>query len=374
MLDFPPLPKFLRLTQSGPGGDTMRIIFLLLLLCVVADVEATGQHTTTSKSATANKSAAHPPATATAGSAPTLASLKTDTLNYGDDVKRIYVGDFEHVTFKPDSTEFGLMVGGYMNEYAESCDRFLPKDKVEIMTQECATEQVTRNGYGVELSRSCVSYRTVGTGKYADPQVYSLQKRLDAGMAAGMMNSMFQGMSQRGGDPAGGMKQMTDVAVYVKQDMSHFVDDNGCASPATMRFQANMLHYGHGEQPIRMAGMAEAMAASTTSLAKGQDYKRLVDDLIAAESHAWMMNRYVQGSVRVNAVQRSSGGEAREVDAGYSFQMMGNSEAGRVRVTFENGAPACLYFSDFPTTCRAPSPGVLSAYKRNQYADANAPN
>jgi hypothetical protein len=354
----------------------MRILFLILLLCVVADVEATAQHTTTSKSATPNKSAARPPAAATLtpGSAPTLASLKTDTLNYGDDVKRIYAGDFEHVTFKPDSTEFGLMVGGYMGEYSESCDRYLPKDKVEIMRQECATEQVTRNGYGTEVSRSCISWRTVGTGLYADPQVYSLQKRLDAGMAAGMMDSMFKGMSQRGGDPAGGMKQMTDVAVYVKQDMSHFVDDNGCASPATMRFQANMLHYGRGEQPIRMAGAAEAMASSATSLAKGQDYKKLVDDLIAAESRAWMMNRYVQGSVQVSAVQRDGGGEPREIDAGYGFQMMGNPGAGRVRVAFENGTPACLYFSDFPTTCRAPSPGVLSAYKRNQYADANAAN
>src|SRR6185437_3205610 len=196
--------------------------------------------------------------------------------------KRIYAGDFEHVTFKPDSTEFGLLVGGYMGEYAESCDKYLPKDKVEITRQECATEQVTTNGYGAEVSRSCISYRTVGTGLYADPQVYSLQKRLDAGMAAGMMDSMFKGMGTRGGDPAGGMKKMTDVAVYAQQDMSHFVEDNGCASPATMRFQANMLHYGRGEQPIRMVGAAEAMAGSATALAKGQDYKRLVDDLIVA--------------------------------------------------------------------------------------------
>lgn len=115
-----------------------------------------------------------------------MASLKTDTLNYGDDVKRIYAGDFEHVTLKPDSTEFGLMVGGYMNEYSEGCDRYLPKDKAEIT-----------------------------------------------------------GVRHRRGDP-------------------------------------------ERLQPVRMA-----MAASSTSLAKGQDYKRLMDDLTTAESRAWMMNRYV---------------------------------------------------------------------------------
>jgi len=344
----------------------MRILPLILLVCGAG---ATAQHTTTSKSTP------HPATPRAAQSnALTAASLKTDTLNYGDDVKRIYVGDFEHVTFKPDSTEFGLMVGGYMGEYSESCEQYLPKDKVEIMTTECATEQVTRNGYGVEVSRSCVSYRTVGTGRYADPQVYSLERKLDAGMAAGMMNSMFSAMGQRGGDPAGGMKQMTDVAVYVKQDMSHFLDDNGCAAPATMRFQANMLRFGRGEQPIKMAGAAAAMAAGSTALAKGQNYSKLVDDLIAAESHAWMLNRYEQGSAQVSTVQRDPSGVPREVDAAYSFQMMGSRAAGKVRVTFENGAPACLYFSDFPTTCRAPSPGVVSAYKRNQYADASAGN
>ena len=193
-------------------------------------------------------------------------------------------------------------------------------------------------------------------------------------MAAGMMDSMFKGMGQRGGDPAGGVKKMTDVAVYAQQDMNHFVEDNGCASPATMRFQANMLRYGRGEQPIKMAGAAEAMTSSSTALAKGQNYTKLVDDLIVAESRAWMMNRYEQGSARVSTVQRDPGGDPREIDAGYSFQMMGQRSAGKVRVTFENGAPSCLYFSDFPTTCRAPSPGVLSAYKRNQYADASAKN
>ena len=352
----------------------MRLLPLVVLVCGFGPVAATAQHTTTKSPAT-NRSTAHPAAAAsTPGNAPTLASLKTDTLNYGDDLKRIYIGDFQHVGFKPDGTEFGLLVGGYMGEYSESCDRYLPKDKVEIMTTECATEQVTRNGYGMEVSRSCVSYRTVGTGRYADPQVYSLEKRLDANMAAGMMNSMFQGMSQRGGDPAGGVKQMTDVAVYVKQDMSHFLEDNGCATPATMRFQANMLRYGRGEQPIKMAGAAEAMAAGSTALAKGQNYQKLVDDLITAESRAWMMNRYEQGSVRVSTVQRDPTGEPREIDAGYSFQMMGSRAAGKVRVTFENGMPGCLYFSDFPTTCRAPSPGVVSAYKRNQYADGGGTN
>ncbi len=55
-----------------------------------------------------------------------------------------------------------------------------------------------------------------------------------------------------------------------------------------------MLHFGRNEAPIRMAGAAEA--TSTLTLAKQQNYKGLVDDLITDESNAWAVNRYQGGS------------------------------------------------------------------------------
>ncbi len=166
-------------------------------------------------------------------------------------------------------------------------------------------------------------------------------------MAAGMLGDMLNGLRQQGGDAAGGMKKMTDVMIYVKDDMDHFLDENACAAAATMRFQANMLRDGRGEEPIRMAGGAEAVAVHAT-LAKGQNYTRLVDDLITEESSAWMMNRYSPGSVDVRAVRRDNSGEPAEIDAHYRFMMMGQPEMGEVRVTFDDGAPQCLYFSDAP--------------------------
>ncbi len=78
----------------------------------------------------------------------TPSGLHTDNLNYGDDIKRIYVGDFEHVSFKRDSTNFSLMVSSYMTEYSKSCDRYLPKDKVQIMKTVCSSQVATVNQYG----------------------------------------------------------------------------------------------------------------------------------------------------------------------------------------------------------------------------------
>ncbi len=309
---------------------------------------------------------------AAAEAALTPASLKTDSLNYGDDVKRIYVGDFEHVRLKPDGPEIGLLVGGYMKTFSEQCDQYLPKNKVEIMTTECAQEAWSVNGYGVEIagSRHCSSYRTVGTGRYADPEVYALQSRQDAAMAKDMLGDMMAGMKE-GGDLAGGMKKTTDLMVYAASDMDKLISENGCAKPSTVRFQANMLRFGEGKEPIRMPGGVNAVAApavATTGPFKDQNYKRLIDDLIAEESRAWMMNQYQKGSVTNDQVKRDAQGRPSEVDANYGYLGMGRPYKGAVRVTFRDGAPECLYFSDFPTTCRAPNPRVISAYEKQGYA------
>ena len=152
------------------------------------------------------------------------------------------------------------------------------------------------------------------------------------------------------------------------QDGSQFLVDNACSSPATMRYQENMLHFGRNEAPVRMAGAAEA--TSTLTLAKGQNYRGLVDDLITEESKSWAMNHYLGGSVVVTAVNHNGDGSPKEIDAKYT---LGDRTSGKVRITFGEDEPPCLYFSDQPTNCRIPNPRLVSAFRRNKYADPNAP-
>ncbi|HEY2467095.1 MAG TPA: hypothetical protein VGI45_04520 [Terracidiphilus sp.] len=345
--------------------------FFILTVCGLLATMAAGQ-TNSAKPGPAKRPAR--PAAAQL-SAPTLtpASLHTDGLNFGDDLTRLYVGDFEHVGFARDATEFSMLVGSYMNTYSVDCAKYLPNDKVEIMTQECSQEAWTVNGYGVEQpgSRHCVSYRTVGTGRYADPEVYNLERRLDATTAQTMIGDVF-GAMKKGGDLAGGMRKMTDIAVYAKNDMQTLVQGNGCTSPSLMRLQANMIRFGEGKGSIAMQGAAAALAERDSAAAgpfKDQNYQRLIDDLIVEESQAWMMNRYQQGSVRTGAISRDREGRPGEIVASYSFASMGKPYAGKVRVTFLDGIPQCLYFSDLPTSCRAPSPRIISAYRKHQYSD-----
>ncbi len=52
---------------------------------------------------------------------------------------------------------------------------------------------------------------------------------------------------------------------------------------------------------------------------------------------------------------------------------LGNQAPGKVRVTFGEDEPPCLYFSDAPANCRIPNPKIVASFKRNKYADAAAP-
>jgi hypothetical protein len=355
----------------------MRRIWMMAAVLAAAEIgwgQGTGTRPGTSTAPKTASTAAKPGATTTSaaqGAALTPASLKTDGLNYADDVVRIYVGDFEHVRLKRGGPEIGLLVGGYMNAFSERCDQYLPKNKVEIMRQECSQEAWSVNGYGVEVagSRHCVSYRSVGTGRYADPEVYALNAQTDAAMAGNMLGDFMSGM--KGGDPASGMRKVTDIAAYAGPDMATLIQNNGCVSAAMVRFQANFLRFGEGKEAIRMPGGAAVVAsvASSAGPGKEQNYKRLIDDLIADESKAWMMNRYQPGSASTTREMKDAQGRAAEVDASYGFTGMGGQYKGSVRVTFKDGTPECLYFSDFPTSCRAPSPRVISAYEKNQYAN-----
>lgn len=341
-----------------------------LLAFVLGSAGVAGQTTGPSP----RSSQAPVPATAAKPGASSLSpsSLSTEGLNFGDDLTRIYLGDFGRVAFARDGTELSMLVSNYMGTFSRSCAGELPRNKVEIMTQECARESWTVNGYGVEQagSRHCVDYRTVGTGRYADPEVYRLHKQLDATTARTMIGGVFGAMKQ-GGDPASNMRRMTDVAVYAKNDIPKLVQANGCSSPALQRLQANLVRFGEGKDPIVMPGAAAELAAKLPPDAapvEEQNFQRLLDDLITEQSQAWMMNRYKRGSVRPGAPARDAQGLPREIGAGYSFVAMDKSYSGRVRVTFADGVPKCLYFSDLPDSCRAPSPRIISAYRKNQYA------
>lgn len=345
----------------------MRLL-VLCLLCSVA-VQASAQ---TKTPAPRRAAPARSAAASKAASAP--ARFSASGLNNEDDLLRIYSGEFQSVRLDRSSEEFMLIISNYMDNFATECTRFLPANKVEITKQVCTQTSTPVNGYGNPVGAStCVSYETVGTGLYADPQLYAAVNDVDAKAAASMLGNMLGMVTGKGSHAANPLtmpQQMIDQMVAVGDEMKAVIQTNACGSAGLRNFQANLVRFANGETPVMYAGAVGAAPAegSAAGEVKDADYGRLLDDLVAANARGWLMNRYQQGSISEPIVERDPLGRPVRVTAGYSYAGMGGTERGRVVVSFKEGAPDCLYFSDAPDTCRLPAAGVVSAYEKNAYA------
>jgi hypothetical protein len=314
------------------------------------------------------------PATAPArSSAP--AHFSATGLNNEDDLVRIYSGDFKSVSLDRGGNEFMLIISNYMTDFATDCTRFLPPNKVEITKQVCSGTSTPVNGYGNPVGAStCVSYETVGTGLYADPRLYAAVQDVSAKAAANMLGNMMGMMTGKGSHAANPLTmptQIIDQMVAVGNEMKTVIHTNACGSPGLKNFQSNLIRFANGDTPVNYAGAVGT--PPTPGSARGgpagdADFARLLDDLVADNARGWLMNRYQPGSISDPIVQRDPLGHPVRITAQYSYAGMQGTQRGRVTVSFKDGSPDCLYFSDAPDTCRLPAAGVVSAYQKNAYA------
>ncbi|MEL7198120.1 MAG: hypothetical protein AAGL10_07370 [Pseudomonadota bacterium] len=293
-------------------------------------------------------------------------SLKVEGLNYESEVSAIYQGDFANARLQPEGDAYSFLLRNYIDAFSRKCAAQLPANKVEIMAQRCTAERVTRNGFGVEISRTCAQWETYGTGRYADPALMSISKRLEAKQGRDAITSI---VPNRGGDPAAYSRRITDIALAAQGDMDTLLGQNACSSAALKRFQANMQRFGSGSPALKLAG--GATLASTRGGGGAyvpSDYGKMVDALIDENARGWMMNRYMKGSVTaVSVTQKDAAGRPTNISARYRFNQLGQIQNGSVQVAFKDGRPVCMYFFDARSTCRVPNPGVVTAYEKGEY-------
>lgn len=284
-------------------------------------------------------------------------------LNYEIELTDIYMGNFEDVPFERENIFFNNLLGAYVSEYAKYCASYLPTDKIELTRQVCSQEQVTKNGFGMIISRNCVSYRTEGTGYYAAPDMYAAMETLQQFQLGNVLNMV-------GHDDGLGMaaKAAGELKV-VQMDMAALIKMNGCDSPGLKRFQENLRLFAHGQDPIRLEALIAKRKEDKTEIAGNQDVKSLVEDLVYENSRQWNFNRYQKGSVdNVQILAYDRKGLPGKLKAEYFFTGFSGKQKGSVTVTFDsNGFPDCMYFSDFPTVCRPANRKIVNAYAKNTY-------
>ncbi len=295
-------------------------------------------------------------------------SLNTLNLNYETELTGVYLGDFKHARLSADGVPVSMIFRHYLEAFGRHCKHCLPANKVPITVSECATESVTRDGWGYEISRTCVEWRDVPTGLYADAALYASSNRVSH--AAGM-NMLSESMGE--GDLLAG-RGAVDDKLSLGNDMEKLVLQNGCKSDALKRFEQNLYRFVEGKPPLKLAG--NETLASTRKINKAAlhsnnlNFKQLLNELIIENSRGWMINRYMRGSVgRIRVQSRNSDGSPRKVFANYSYNTMGQISSGSVTLIFSNGIPKCLYFFDAPRNCRHPSRRIITAYEKGKYSN-----
>ena len=298
----------------------------------------------------------------------TRSSFSAKGLPHEDDLTGLFVGNFADVSFDRGSTVFSVLFQQYMEAYARHCDAYLPANKVEMTTQVCAEAPAPPPRFGEPPSppHVCSSFRTVSLG-FADPAVYAAKRQFDVEQKANQLK-----------DVVGSLKNLMRPSVdgaEVTSDMDALVRLNPCGGAGLRRFQENVVLFSMGKQPLLIPG-ASPIAPSTQppGVLADSDYSRLVEDLVADQAKAWSFNRYVPGSTSLGIVAHDPRGQPSQIRAKYFFTSLTKPARtqGSVIVSFTDGMPACIYFSDAPSTCQTPNRRIVAKYSSGGYLDANA--
>ncbi|MEM9648250.1 MAG: hypothetical protein AAF969_07200 [Bacteroidota bacterium] len=296
-------------------------------------------------------------------------SFNTDGLFNAEFFDYIFRGQFENVKLTRDDNQFLMLFEQYLRTFGRQCPNNLPSSKVEIMNWVCATEEVVTNGYGIETSRTCIDWTTVGSGLYARRDLYEAKLRVEKIQSAEVFRNTLAQMA----DPnaIGNSVDMIHKTNGIRNDMAQLFSLNRCDSPGVRRFEENLKAFALNQPGIRMKEASKYTAMKVSGGPTGsQNLSKLVDDLVTNHSKTWAFNRYVSGSISGLAIQsKDSKGRPRELSANYRYKGFGASAAGSVRVTFDNGLPKCIYFFDFPNNCKTPNSSIVASYAQGKYAN-----
>ncbi len=295
-------------------------------------------------------------------------SLAVNGLSNSSLVQSIYSGNFAQVDFNRDDMRFHTLYGAYLKAYSDHCGRFLPADRIELTTQECRTESVTRNGYGAELSRVCVAWMTVPTGTFVSPAMYEGHTALMQLVVVDGFREALRLMSQP--NPLAAASGIAAVAQAASSDMRALTQTNACVSAPLKRFEENLRLFALNKSAIRLPGDASAVTSISTVVPglpfRDPNYVRLMQDLVAEQAKTWVMNRFTRVA-DVSVRSRDAAGRPARLSVSYAYESGGRPARGTIDVKFTDGLPECMYFFDAPSVCRTPNRRIVAAYDSGAY-------
>ncbi|MDT8346772.1 MAG: hypothetical protein RQ756_03140 [Flavobacteriaceae bacterium] len=294
-------------------------------------------------------------------------TFTTKGLNYAEFFDYVYRGHFENIEMKPESSEFFMIFSAYLNLFGSTCPDLLPPDKVEIMTERCSRERVTTNGYGIETSRICIEWETVGTGIFARPELYATKMKLQNAQNTDALRTVIDMYTNP--NAMGNSVDQIHQAKALRIDMGAFFRLNVCSNPSIRHFEKNLRAFALGQKPLRLKGMSPYEELRIKGGPSGeQNFTKLIDDILINQSETWGFNQYVRGTITNVQDFKGADGKTIALKANYKFKGLMGTDTGAVTVRFKKGLPDCIIFYDFPDNCKKPKAALLSAYANGAYS------
>ena len=295
--------------------------------------------------------------------------FKTDGLYYAEFYDYIFRGEFENIKITRKDGEFSMIMEQYLRSFAKRCPSYLPSNKIEIMELVCSRERVTKNGYGVEISRVCVDWVWAGTGLYAKSDLYNAKlEAQDVNSSEGLQKALDMLFDP---NAFGNSVDLIHKRNGLNNDMVQFFKLNPCNSKGLLRFEENLKRFALDQPGIRMKEESKYSAMKKSGGPSGeQNYAKLFDDLIADQSRTWMMNRYTKGSISgVNVLSQDENGRPKSIKANYRYSSaFGGPYNGWAKIDFVNGLPDCIYFHDCPQNCKKSNSSIVASYAQGKYS------
>ncbi|MEO9513284.1 MAG: hypothetical protein ABJX94_05725 [Flavobacteriaceae bacterium] len=302
--------------------------------------------------------------------------IATPNMCYGQDVfstkglyfenvlTQFYQGNFLDIPFDRDDTKFVILYNAFLTANGMGCGDFLPSNKVEIMNQKCVSEEFTTNEYGIRTDSVCVKWVLVRTGLYADSKMYAAKLVLDE-LHAG---KVFRDMSRHSyhNNTAKETKALLKNSRRAEQDMAALFLMNKCNGSGLQKLAKNFRLFASDDPSIKLAMEKEASGVVTAPMGE-QDFRSFMEDLIEDQSNMWLSNKFIRGSIREVHSFRDNKDRPTELSALYSYNGFSGRSSGSVRLTFVNGIPNCMYFSDFLGTCKTPNKRIVQDYINGRY-------
>lgn len=148
-----------------------------------------------------------------------------------------------------DDIVISAIANQFMRKQAVKCGvSHIPSaNVVPVMDEVCVEEAVTRNGYGVVVSRSCSKWEDRPSGLYTSKELFQANARVKNRINKKVLSTAFKMLINREETLA-----TQRIVSEILGDLDKMLRLNGCGSEAIDRFEENLIRFINDERPLKL--------------------------------------------------------------------------------------------------------------------------